>query len=111
MRQILIDYARARKAAKRRAQKVELDSAAVWAHPVRPDILDLDRALNELAVFAPRQARLVELHFFAGLSLEESASTLGMAPRTADKDWALARAWLRTRLQPKASSPAKPQKQ
>ena len=98
MRQILVDHARARKALKRDRQRVELDTAAVWVGPVQPHVLDVDRALTELAVFAPRQARLVELRFFGGLSLEESASVLEMAPRTADKDWALARSWLRRRL-------------
>jgi len=49
---------------------------------------------------APRQAKLVELRFFGGLSLEEAAEVISMAPRTADKDWALARAWLRRRLGP-----------
>lgn len=100
MRQVLVDYARTRKAVKRAGQRVELDSAAVFVGPIHPDILDIDGALKELSVFAPRQARLVELHFFGGLSLEESASVLEMAPRTADKDWALARAWLRKRLRP-----------
>lgn len=98
MRQILIDYARSRKALKRAGQKVELDSSALQVGPIHPRILDVDRALTELATLAPRQARLVELRFFGGLSLEESAAVLEMAPRTADKDWALARAWLRRRL-------------
>jgi len=103
MRQILVDHARSRKALKRAGQRVELDTAAVWVGPVHPHVLDIDRALTELSVFAPRQARLVELHFFGGLSLEESASVLDMAPRTADKDWALARAWLRKRLKPQST--------
>lgn len=100
MRQILVDYARSRKALKRGGQRVELDTGAVWVGPIQPQILDIDCALTELAIFAPRQARLVELHFFGGLSLEESASVLEMAPRTADKDWALARGWLKRRLKP-----------
>lgn len=108
MRQILIDYARAHDAQKRAGQKVELDTAAVWTQPIHAHILDIDRALGELAEVAPRQAKLVELRFFAGLTLEESASVLDMAPRTADKDWALARAWLRRRLTPKPGAGAGP---
>ena len=98
MREILIDYARSRNAEKRSGQKVELDTADVSLGPVQPHILDVDRALTELALIAPRQAQLVEMRFFGGLTLEEAAGVLKMAPRTADKDWALARAWLRRRL-------------
>jgi RNA polymerase sigma-70 factor (ECF subfamily) len=101
MRQILVDYARSHEAQKRAGRRVDLDTAAVWTEPIQPRILDVDRALGELEELAPRQAKLVELRFFAGLTLEESASVLEMAPRTADKDWALARAWLRLRLTPK----------
>lgn len=99
MRQILIDYARSHKAEKRDGgQKVDLDTADVALGPIQPDVLDVDAALRELAIIAPRQAQLVELRFFGGLSLEEAASVLKTASRTADKDWALARAWLRRRL-------------
>jgi RNA polymerase sigma-70 factor (ECF subfamily) len=98
MRQILIDYARSHHAGKRSGQKVELDAATLSLGPVSPHVLDVDAALTELAAMAPRQAQLVELRFFGGLSLEEAAEVLHMAPRTADKDWALARAWLRSRL-------------
>ena len=98
MRQILIDYARSHSAVKRGGQKVELDTADIPLGPIQPQILDVDRALGELATIAPRQAQLVEMRFFGGLSLEEAAAVLNMAPRTADKDWALARAWLRRRL-------------
>lgn len=98
MRQILIDYARSHNAGKRSGQKVDLDTAAVSLGPVPAHVLDVDAALTELAAMAPRQARLVELRFFGGLSLEEAADVLDMSARTADKDWALARAWLRGRL-------------
>jgi len=101
MRQFLIDYARSHKAEKRSGQKVGLDTAVVSLNPIQPDVLDVDVALKELAAIAPRQAQLVELRFFGGLSLEEAADVLKMAPRTADKDWSLARAWLRRRLGPK----------
>jgi RNA polymerase sigma-70 factor, ECF subfamily len=106
MRQVLVDYARSRRALKRGGQRVELDTSAVWVGPVQPDILDIDMALKELALFAPREARLVELHFFGGLSLDECAAVLEIAPRTADKDWTLARAWLRKRLRPPSDSGA-----
>lgn len=104
MRRILVDYARSRQALKRAGRNIELDTAVVWVGPIQPDLIDIDRALTELTSFAPRQARLVELHFFSGLSLEESAAVLEIAPRTADKDWALARAWLRNRLRPVADA-------
>jgi RNA polymerase sigma factor (TIGR02999 family) len=98
MRRVLIDHARSHKAKKRHGRKVDLDIADVSLGPVHPNILDVDRALNELAEIAPREARLVELRFFGGLSSEEAAAVLNIAPRTADKDWALARSWLRRRL-------------
>ena len=99
MRQILIDYARSRNAEKRGGgQRVDLDTADMSLGPIQPDVLDVDSALTELAAIAPRQAQLVELRFFGGLSLEEAAEVLKMSARTADKDWALARAWLRRRL-------------
>jgi RNA polymerase sigma-70 factor (ECF subfamily) len=98
MRQILIDYARSHNAEKRGGQKVELDLAGESHGPAQPHVLDVDSALNELAAIAPRQAQLVEMRFFGGLSIDEAANALNMAPRTADKDWALARAWLRRRL-------------
>jgi RNA polymerase sigma-70 factor (ECF subfamily) len=98
MRQVLVDYARARHASKRDGEKVALDSVDVAFAPMQADLLDVHRALEELAAIAPRQAQLVELRFFGGLSLEEAASVVQIAPRTADKDWVLARAWLRRRL-------------
>jgi RNA polymerase sigma-70 factor (ECF subfamily) len=98
MRQVLVDYARARHASKRAGDKVSLDSVDLAFTPMQPDLLDIHWALEELAAIAPRQAQLVELRFFGGLSVDEAASVLQIAPRTADKDWVLARAWLRRRL-------------
>jgi RNA polymerase sigma factor (sigma-70 family) len=66
---------------------------------VDPDVEALDEALTALAALEPRQARLVELRYFGGLTIEEAAAELGVAPATAKRDWAVARAWLRRRLQ------------
>jgi RNA polymerase sigma factor (TIGR02999 family) len=95
VRNLLVDYARARKA---RGIQVEIGETEAAVGPSAVEVLDIDMALRELAVFAPRQAQLVELRFFGGMSLEDCAEELGIAARTADKDWALARAWLRRRL-------------
>jgi len=62
------------------------------------ELIDLDRALDELAVKSPRLARLVELRFFSGLGIEETSGLLGCSIRTAKRDWAFARAWLLNRL-------------
>jgi RNA polymerase sigma factor (TIGR02999 family) len=93
MRRFLVDYAR-----RPHAPKIPLDLANVANGEVPVEVLDVDKALEEFAIVAPRQAELVELRFFGGLTLEEAAGVLGISPRAADKDWALARAWLRKRL-------------
>jgi RNA polymerase sigma factor (TIGR02999 family) len=93
MRRLLVDYAR-----RPHAPKIPLDLANVAVGPVSAQVLDVHKALEEFEVVAPRQAELVELRFFGGLSLEEAADVLGIAPRTADKDWSLARAWFQKRL-------------
>ena len=99
MRRILVDHARMRLAAKRggglRVALVE-DLAQVPAG--QPDLLDLDGALVELAALDERQVHLVELRFFGGLSIEESAHALGISLATANRDWAMAKAWLYRRL-------------
>jgi RNA polymerase sigma factor (sigma-70 family) len=74
-----------------------VDDAAV-SPGADPDVEALDQALDALAVLEPRQARLVELRYFGGLTIEEAAAELDIAPATAKRDWALARAWLRRRL-------------
>jgi RNA polymerase sigma factor (TIGR02999 family) len=99
MRQVLVDYARAGGAAKRGAgRRVTLKE---WSH-VTPgpdiDILALEAALTRLATLDAGQARLVELRFFAGLTLEEAADVLGRSPRTLKRDWRSARAWLQREL-------------
>jgi RNA polymerase sigma-70 factor, ECF subfamily len=100
MRQILVEQARAHKALKRGGDhlRVTLDDAAASAQP-DPDVEALDEALEALAALEPRQARLVELRYFGGLTIEEAAAELQVAPATAKRDWALARAWLRRRLE------------
>jgi RNA polymerase sigma factor (TIGR02999 family) len=100
MRRILVDHARARAAAKRgsglRVTLVDLPGASP---NLEPDLLDLDQALDDLAALDERQARLVELRFFGGLSLEEAAEALDFSLSTANREWAHAKAWLLQRLQ------------
>jgi RNA polymerase sigma factor (TIGR02999 family) len=100
MRRILIERARSRQAEKRggAARREVLDPEAFAVEVERDGLLDLDAALRALAAHDARKARLVELRFFAGLSLEEAARVLELSPATADRDWAFARAWLHARL-------------
>ena len=96
MRRILVDAARARGADKRGGQavKVNLDETALlWKGPTR-SILALDEALTAFSQVAPRQAKVVELRYFGGLSEEEIVATLKISPRTVRRDWDLAKAWL-----------------
>lgn len=106
IRRILVEAARARAAQKRGGgrQRVTLSGVAAEPEVDQDQLLDLDQALQELAAEDARKARLVELRYFTGLSLAECASTLGIAPATADRDWAYARAWLFDRLRGGASS-------
>jgi DNA-directed RNA polymerase specialized sigma24 family protein len=92
------DYARGAQARKREGVVVSLDSAQVGTDPFPVEVLDVHRALDDFTAVAPRQAQLVELRYFGGLSLEEAAEVVGISPRTADKDRALARGWLHRRL-------------
>ena len=96
MRQILVDHARRRHAAKRGggAFKVTLEDARANYEPPDLDLLALDHALNELAALDPQQSRVVELRFFGGLTLEETAEALGVSSKTVARDWEFARAWL-----------------
>ena len=100
MRRILVDHARSRAAAKRgKDRTVALDLVEVETAPTEVDILALDAALDKLAAVDARQSKLVELRFFAGLTVDETAATLHIAPITVKRDWALARAWLFRELQ------------
>ena len=96
MRRILIEAARRKGRAKRGggAARVDLDDLLTRAAPPLDDILAVDEALDRLAAVAPQAARLVKLRFFAGLTGEQAAATLGVSPRTVDALWAYARAWL-----------------
>jgi RNA polymerase sigma-70 factor, ECF subfamily len=100
MRRILVDRARAHRAAKRSGKylSVALEDAAAQSTPRSCDVLALDRALTELGTLDPRQARLVELRYFGGLSLEETATLLGISPTTVKREWRIAKAWLYRRL-------------
>jgi RNA polymerase sigma factor (TIGR02999 family) len=96
MRQILVDYARRHGAAKRGANmpKVTLEDAMVASRRKDMDVIALDDALTDLGKIDPRQSRVVELRYFAGLSLEEISQVMEIAPATVQRDWTAARAWL-----------------
>lgn len=107
MRRILVDHARQHKAAKRGGsdqQRLSITSAGqlggkkLSAEPAL-DLLALHEALQELAVIDPQQERIVELKFFGGLSIEETAEVLGIGHATVERDWKMARAWLRRKLE------------
>ncbi len=101
MRRILVDQARARGARKRggSAVLISLDAAAAAAGPDEAaDVLAIDSALERLAHFDPEQVKIVELRFFAGLTVEETAQALGRSPRTIKREWRVARAWLHQEL-------------
>ena len=100
MRRILVDHARAHLSQKRggRAGKVSLDDALVVADDPRQDFVALDDALNALAAFDERKSRVVELRFFGGLTVEETASALRVGPDTVMRDWRLAKAWLQLEM-------------
>lgn len=100
MRRILVDHARRRTALKRgRQHHVTLDTDAPIPVPdPSGEIVAVDEALQELASEDPRAARLVELRYFGGLSIEQAAGVLGISPATAKRDWVLARAWLQRAL-------------
>ena len=96
MRQILVDHARAHRAAKRGSGlKLELDEDMAFQQGPSVDLIALDRALNELARLDPQQGRIVEMRFFGGLSIEETAEIIGVSRTTVKREWSTARAWLR----------------
>jgi RNA polymerase sigma factor (TIGR02999 family) len=96
MRRILVDFARARQYAKRggEARQVSLAEAAVVSAERGEDLIALDDALENLTAIDARKGRIVELRFFGGLSVEETAEVLKISPRTVMREWSLAQAWL-----------------
>ena len=102
MRQILVEHARGRHRQKRggHQQRVPLVESVAVIEPAECDRWEeLDRALNRLAELDTRQARIVELRYFGGLTVEETADVLDVSPKTVKRDWSIARAWLRRELE------------
>jgi RNA polymerase sigma factor (TIGR02999 family) len=100
MRRILVDYSRGHGAKKRGKgfEKVFLEEAAGFSKGKAADVIALDEALTRLAEFDPQQARLVEVRFFGGLSIEEAAGFLGVSRTTVKRNWNLSKAWLAREL-------------
>ena len=100
MRGILVDHARARKAEKRGGgmTKLALEEAVSFPRRSEVDLLALDESLRELAEFDPAQSRIVELRFFGGLTIDETAEVMGISPATIKREWKMAKAWLHQRI-------------
>jgi RNA polymerase sigma factor (TIGR02999 family) len=96
MRTILVDHARSHASAKRGGgtRNLELDEAMVVSQQKASEVIALDEALKQLALIDPRQSRIVELRFFGGLTVEESAEVLDVSPVTIKREWSTAKAWL-----------------
>jgi RNA polymerase sigma factor (TIGR02999 family) len=110
MRRVLVDHSRAQNAEKRGggSEIVPLDQAVVYTQESSPEILLLDRALNDLAKLDPRQARIVELRFFGGLTGEEIAEAVGVSTATVTRELRIAQAWLYRAMCGRADSAAHP---
>jgi RNA polymerase sigma-70 factor, ECF subfamily len=109
MRRILVDYARRHRRLKRGgddAIRVSFANATVSTGGPELDLLDIDEALTRLAVVDPRKSQIVELRFFGGLSVEETAEALTISPRTVKREWSLAQAWLYCALRGEQSDDA-----
>lgn len=98
MRRILIDAARRRKSLKYGVEKVAFDDSPTISVEMNQNLIELDDALNELAEFDEQQCRIVELRYFAGLTIEETAEVLKISPATVKREWAIARMWLYARI-------------
>ncbi len=96
MRRILVDYARSRRYRKREgeARKVSLEEAAALSSERAAEVLAVDEALGKLASIDPRKSRIIELRFFGGLTIEETAEVMGASHATIEREWNTARAWL-----------------
>ncbi|HEX9545629.1 MAG TPA: ECF-type sigma factor, partial [Pyrinomonadaceae bacterium] len=103
MRRVLVDHARGKHAAKREGsqQKLALDDAVSFANEKEFDVLALEEALLSLEKLDPRQAKIVELRFFGGLSIEEAAHVLKISPTTVKREWTIAKAWFQRELSKK----------
>jgi RNA polymerase sigma factor (TIGR02999 family) len=106
IRQILIDAARSKHAQKRGGQSphVAIDESLLVSEEPRADVIALDDALSSLATIDPRKSRVVELRFFGGLDIDETAEVLGVSAETVKRDWKLAKAWLRRELSHRSNS-------
>lgn len=107
MRRILIDYARRRQTLKRQSgEQVSLDSLDLieFSSQEADELIALDLALGQLEEINPRQRRIVELRYFGGLSIEETAEAMNVSPVTVKRDWVVARAWLKGRVRPEAET-------
>jgi RNA polymerase sigma factor (TIGR02999 family) len=104
MRRILVDHARARQAQKRggEAPWLSLDEAAAFSVKQSQELVLLDQALTKLEEMSWRQSRVIELRFFAGLTVEETAEVMGISPKTVKRDWSVARAWLHREIRGRA---------
>jgi RNA polymerase sigma factor (TIGR02999 family) len=100
MRRILVDHARTKKRAKRGGSdiKISLDDATVAVIGQDLDVIAVDEALTRLAQIDEQQSRVVELRFFSGLTVEETAEVMGISPATVKRDWSMAKAWLHREL-------------
>ncbi len=100
MRRILISYARSRSALKRPGNytRVEITDALALVRERSDEFIALDEALDKLSEWDPRQAQIVNLRFYCGLSVEETAAALGISPKTVKRDWSSARAWLQVQV-------------
>jgi RNA polymerase sigma factor (TIGR02999 family) len=101
MRRVLVDHARARHRAKRggRNIRISFDEEVAAGRSNYVELIDIDEALNKLAGIDMQQSKIVELRFFGGLNVEETAQVLGISPRTVKRSWRFAKAWLRRELQ------------
>ena len=101
MRRLLIDSARQRRSLKRSGEKISLDEAPTIPFEDDQNLLELDQALSELEQFDEQQSRLIELRYFAGLTIEETAEVMGISASTVKREWEIARTWLYQRMKDK----------